>query len=196
MLVLRRPRLRRTTGGQSSSPRIHHRSSDSTATQRSRRTHRTRREKPTNEAQPRPILSTRHRLCQTAHLDLTEMPDNTHLHQTPGRKLLRDDALNKEETQQRLHRPIPDLRFPSGAPQEEERAHLDEASKKVRDTRRRRHRPLRPKPEQGFLPASSSDLQPERTALSHHQARRQTLSKQTLHLQAEHLGAAQSRSKN
>ena len=57
MLVLRRPGTLQTTGGRSSSPQIHHRNSDSIATQRSRRTHRTRREEPTNKSHIRCVAA-------------------------------------------------------------------------------------------------------------------------------------------
>jgi hypothetical protein len=83
-----------------------HRSSDSTTAQQSRRTHRTRRVKPTNEAPPRPIFRSSPHLCQTAHLDLTQQPDDHHHPTIPDRSQLRDDAPNKEETPQRLHRLI------------------------------------------------------------------------------------------
>jgi hypothetical protein len=54
-------------------------------------------------------------------MDLTQQLDNHHLPAIPERRRLHDDVPNKEETQQCLHRPIPDLRFPSQA---QECAHL------------------------------------------------------------------------
>jgi hypothetical protein len=78
MLDLRRPSTLQTIRDRSSSPRRCHRNSDSTAAWHSRRTHRTRRIEPTNEAPPRPIFRSSHHLCQTAHLDLTQQPDNHH----------------------------------------------------------------------------------------------------------------------
>jgi hypothetical protein len=98
MLVLRRPSTLQTTRDRSSSPQRRYRSSDSTAAQHSRRTHRTRRVKPTNEAPSRPIFRSSHHLYQTAHLDLTQQPDNHHHSTIPDRRQLRDDAPNKEET--------------------------------------------------------------------------------------------------
>jgi hypothetical protein len=81
MLDLRRPSTLQTTHGKSSSPQWRHRSFDSTAAQLSRRTHRTRRIKPTNKVPSRPIFRSSHPLRQTAHLDLTQQPDN---HQLPA----------------------------------------------------------------------------------------------------------------
>jgi hypothetical protein len=98
MLDLRRPSTLQTTRHRSSPPQRCHRSSDSTAAQQSRRTHQTHRVKPTNEAPPRPIFRSSHHLCQTAHLDLTQQPDNHHHPTIPDRSQLRDDAPNKEET--------------------------------------------------------------------------------------------------
>jgi hypothetical protein len=121
---------------------------------------------PTTEAQPRPNLSPTHHLCQTAHLDLAQLPGNNPLRRNPGRRRLRDDVPRRKETQQRLHRPIPDLRFPSGAKAAgvgESTTH-DDASREVSGTRGRHHRRLRPKPEQGFLLEMLDNLRPESAA--------------------------------
>jgi hypothetical protein len=78
--------------------------------------------------------------------------DNHHLPPIPDRGRLRGDAPNKEETQQRLHRPIPDLRLPSGveAGGAGVRTPHDDPSKKVCDTRGRHYCQLRPSRSKDF----------------------------------------------
>jgi hypothetical protein len=72
--------------------------------------------------------------------------DNHHLPAILDRRRLRGDAPNREETQQRLHRPILDLRLPSGVEAASARVRTphDDASRKVCDTSGRHHRQLRP----------------------------------------------------
>jgi hypothetical protein len=70
----------------------------------SRRTHRTRRVKPTNEAPPRPIFRLSHHLRQTVHLDLTQQPDSHQPLPNPDHGRLQGYAPNGKETQQHYYR--------------------------------------------------------------------------------------------